>query len=119
MSEIDRFLTDAVTVHGICRTRLRDAVEEGATEIPASCEEDCEFSRWLGALDPATRMSPHYFVVRRLHAEFHRVASEVREMALAGRRAEALERLRAHGTLAGVSEALTLEVSAWREQLAG
>lgn len=122
MSDINQQLTHAVAAHGMWKARLKDAIEHGSSEFsPATVARDdqCEFGRWIhGGIDPGARLSPHYTEVRRLHAEFHRIAGRILDLAVTGRTAEAHEQLGVSGEFAHASAQLTREVTAWRHEAA-
>ena len=79
----------------------------------------CEFGKWLyGArLSAEDRESLAYREVESLHAEFHRVAAQVVELAAAGQTVEAYGLL--YGDYVTMSGRLAIALRAWKESLAG
>jgi methyl-accepting chemotaxis protein len=109
----------AIAAHGLWKARLAKTIELGKTEIPpASVLQDiqCDFGKWLygNALTPEDKGSSHYKTIRDLHAEFHRTAARVTELALAGRKAEALAMMELGGVYTTVSSKLTRSLLEWR-----
>jgi hypothetical protein len=92
----DRLLrraNDAIWTHHTWITVLRRAIAEGASEYTVDVvgdEERCEIGRWLAAEIPNDfRGTELYDATRRAHARFHREASSLLEMALAGKKHQA------------------------------
>ncbi len=112
-------ITKAIGVHGAWKTRLRSAIAARHIEIPPAViarENMCDFGKWLhsGELDNATRQSEIYRRVRTLHADFHRVASEVAQLALDGKTEEAEESMALNGAFALASAKLTGAMLEWQ-----
>ncbi|MBP9185091.1 MAG: CZB domain-containing protein [Fuscovulum sp.] len=90
-NDLEPALRAAMEAHARWRLRLKTALTTRRSDIPveqAACDDRCEFGKWLHdpSLDPAIRDSQPYRVVRRLHAEFHKVAADALEGALNGQR---------------------------------
>jgi hypothetical protein len=97
---------------------LFDAVETGSSEWTVESirsHDRCQFGKWLASLTPAESSSEHCKKVTELHAAFHEAASEVLELALAGRKQEAEASIGLGGRFAVVSSDLTMAMSAWKE----
>ena len=89
--DLESALRDAMVAHTKWRLRLKTAISSRTSDITpqhAACDDQCDFGKWLYGpdLDDDIRNSPPYKVVRRLHAEFHKVASESLEGALNGQK---------------------------------
>ena len=78
-------------------------------------DDACEFGKWLSALPLSQRLSEHCKSVRALHAEFHGLAADVLELALAGRKDEAAAAIALGSRFAAVSSKLTMAVLAWKD----
>ncbi|GIX15226.1 MAG: hypothetical protein KatS3mg118_3185 [Paracoccaceae bacterium] len=105
--------------HGAWKLKLRTACTTGALPVPAADvarDDACAFGRWLRQIgaDPALRRSAHYDRVRRLHADFHRVAGRVAERVARGDLAAARQELEGGG-FDGASAALRDALMAWRQ----
>lgn len=113
MEEIQK----AIAAHGMWKQRLRTAIATGQSDVSVSdvCHDNqCAFGKWLYTLDPATRSSNRWQCVRTLHADFHREAARILELALAGRKFEAEEALTFSRPFSDISAKLTAEMMAWK-----
>jgi Chemoreceptor zinc-binding domain len=110
-------LEHAIAAHAKWKWRLRDAMNTGKSQWQIGdvrTDRACEFGKWLHALPMAQQLAGHYEKVRALHAEFHTVAAEVLELALAGRKDEAAAAMAFGSRFSAVSSNLTMAVSAWQ-----
>lgn len=110
-------ITAALAAHGQWKARLRTAIAEGKCDLTVTIalrDDQCAFGKWLhGEASPELRSSAHYSSCKQLHAEFHRAAGEVLQLALAGKKAEAEAKLASGTPFTGTSMKLTLELSNW------
>jgi hypothetical protein len=115
--EIDK----AIAAHGAWKDKLRSAIKTGECEsTPARVKQDnnCSFGKWLHErVDPALRTTSHYQQVLRLHADFHREAGSILEIALRGGKDEANQRMQMGGTFVRTSAELTKTMRAWQAAL--
>ena len=114
-------LDHAIAAHAKWKYRLMDAINTGKSEWHVSdvrTDNACEFGKWLSALPLSERLSEHCRKVRALHAEFHWLAADVLELALAGRKDEATAAMALRSRFAAVSSSLTMAVIAWKEAAA-
>ncbi len=113
-------LTKGIASHGMWKQRLVDAIENGKSEWQPEtvCQDDqCEFGKWLYSCTPQDRASEHYPKVKRLHAEFHKVAANVLQLALNKEREDA-EKAIGHGSkYADISSELTRSMMEWKKTL--
>ena len=112
----------AIAAHARWKHFLKNAVatqkgERPVTEVQA--ENECEFGQWLLSLPVPDRQSVHWQKVRALHAEFHRAAAHVLELALAGKREEAEADMKIRGDFTRVSSQLTIAMAGWKRDIAG
>jgi hypothetical protein len=119
MASIQEDIDKALGAHALWKMRLRTAIHKGQLDIAASeiaRDDRCEFGRWLrGATIPKeAKASKHFAVVVRLHSEFHRVAAQIAELAIAGRKDEASKLLNS-GEYARTSDGLAQAMEAWRD----
>jgi methyl-accepting chemotaxis protein len=117
LTHIDR----AMAAHGNWKTRLRDAIHSGKSDAnvaTVAVDNACEFGKWFLSLPNAERGSAQGRVVQTLHAQFHRAAANVLEMALAGRREEAELAMGTTKEFAQVSAKLTVAMIEWKNTLA-
>jgi len=115
-AHIDR----ALAAHGSWKSRLKEAIRTGqcrAGAAEAGVDNACEFGKWFYGLQPSERETQNGRDVRALHAEFHRVAAEVLDLALAGRREEADRLLEGGGKFAQATAKLTFALIGWKSRL--
>lgn len=111
-------IDQAVGAHGMWKNRLKTAIANGALEIPVETirpDDQCVFGKWLYGpkLSDADKATASYRTVRDLHAEFHKTAAQVVELALAGNKEEADKLL--HGEFADASINLTSAMMEWKQ----
>lgn len=108
----------AVGAHGLWKSRLRHAVATRRTDVPPEvvrADDRCKFGQWLHhAVGPAERTGSSFRTVRDLHAQFHREAAKVLDLALAGRTAEAEAAMAPASAFTEVSTQLTAAMMAWK-----
>jgi len=117
-NDLNRQVIKAMAAHSAWKQRLQEAVRTGRSEFqPADVAKDnqCEFGKWLHSLPLDLRQTEHYQEVRSLHAEFHKEAARVLELALAGRRAEAQQSLDHGGSYARCSAELIKALNRWKQ----
>ncbi len=90
MDHLAKNIKEAIGSHGAWKLKLKTAVTMGYCDLPvtdASCDHDCNFGKWLHSpnFDAETRMGAPYRVINRLHAEFHKCAGSVLDLATSGR----------------------------------
>ncbi len=115
-------LDRAIAAHAKWKYRLMDAIDTGKSQWRISdvrTDNACDFGKWLAALPLTERLSEHSKKVRALHTEFHGLAADVLELALAGRKAEATAAMALGSRFAQVSSGLTMAVLAWKETAPG
>jgi len=116
VKEID----DAIAAHGLWKTRLKNAIATGKTEIPLPTirsNDQCAFGKWLHGqtLSAGDKTSEHYKTVANLHAKFHQAAAKIAELAVAGKKADAEKQLSSEGEFAKISGELTMAMLAWKK----
>ena len=111
----------AIKAHASWKDKLREAINSGECEsTPARVKQDCNcsFGKWLHErIDPAAKGTPHYQKVKQLHADFHREAGTILEVALRGNKDEANERMRLGSHFVQVSADLTRTMREWQAAL--
>jgi len=110
----------AMGAHGAWKLRLRTAISVGRSDANPSqvkCDNLCEFGKWLygQSIDGETKRGMPYQVIRRLHAEFHACASSVLELAIAGRKDQAITLL--EGEYTERSDKLVRAMTKWRGEI--
>jgi len=110
----------ALAAHSQWKKRLQDAIATHRSEFdPAVVKRDnaCQFGQWLHGLPPQDKVSEDFKRVRDLHAEFHKVTGEILELALSGRKDDALHQLEAGGSYGSASGKLVLALQGWKAKL--
>jgi hypothetical protein len=120
--KITEALDSALAAHAKWKYRLMDAIDTGKSEWRVGdvrTDNSCNFGKWLSELPLSDRLSENYKKVKALHAEFHGLAAEVLELALAGRKDEAATAMAMRSRFATVSSNLTMAVMAWKDAASG
>ncbi len=119
--ELKETISKAIAVHVDWKRKLDLAIETGQSEsTPERVRKDynCSFGKWLHhRIDPAAKDSPHYKDILELHADFHREAGHVLELALKGDKAAARELVASGSTFQKVSGELTRKMLIWKSEL--
>lgn len=115
-AEIDK----AIGAHGMWKTRLKQGIATGKFDTPVDTirvDNQCAFGKWLygSSLVPGDKTSNHYKNVKDLHAEFHRTAAKVAELALAGKKVQAEQMLSMQGEYSAISAKLTTAMMNWKK----
>ncbi len=113
-------IEEALGKHALWMSKLRQAVLDAPRGIDLEAigaDDRCDFGRWLygASWSSDERASRFYQEVRRVHADFHRVAAEVVELAVSGRTTEAFGVL--YGEYVTTSGRLAIALRAWQEDL--
>ena len=108
----------AISAHGAWRDRLSAAIATGKLETPlpnVKADNLCEFGKWLYGEGATLSGSDRYARIKDLHAQFHKAAGDVAELALSGKKSEAGAAMA--GEYAAVSSKLTKEMTDWEATL--
>ncbi len=121
MSEdLKRSITVAMGAHGMWKSRLADAAKTGQSEWTVDIlkqDNQCEFGKWLYALPAQFRTNEHYEIVKKKHAEFHKLCAHILGDALAGKLEKAQNELAADSEFAKQSNNLILLMSKWKRAI--
>jgi len=115
--EVQSQLTKAMATHGAWKRRLEEAIQTGKSDITperASVDDQCEFGKWLYSLPRQLRESATWQKVRTLHADFHREAGRVLQLALTGRKTEAKAAMSHGGAFTLRSAELIRALQQWK-----
>jgi methyl-accepting chemotaxis protein len=110
----------ALTAHAQWKKRLQDAIATGQSEFkPEVVKTDnaCQFGQWLYGLSSEEKKSDDYLKVKALHANFHRIAGEILQMALSGKKDGALEKLEHGGEYGTASGKLVIALQQWQQKI--
>lgn len=113
-------LDKAIAAHGMWKVRLKQAIDTGKIDAPIPTirqDNQCAFGKWLygDTLSAADKAGTQYKTVKELHAEFHKTAAQVAELATTGKKTEAEKLMAAGGAYADVSAKLTSAMMAWKK----
>jgi hypothetical protein len=115
-------LDQAIAAHAKWKYRLMEAIDTGKSEWRVGdvrTDNSCNFGKWLSGLPLSERLTENFKKVRALHEEFHGLAANVLELALAGRKEEATAAMALGSRFATVSSNLTMAVIAWKDAASG
>ena len=110
----------ALLAHGQWKKRLQDAISTGQSEFKAvdvKRDDACQFGKWLYGLPQEDKNSEHYQTVKSLHADFHKAAGEVLELAIAGKKQEALKKLEYDSQYGIAAGKLVVALQLWKAKL--
>jgi len=82
-------ITKAIGAHGMWKARLRTAIDTGKSDTnvaDAGKDNGCGFGQWLygPTIEAAAKGGADFKEVQKLHAEFHKAAAQVLQLAFAG-----------------------------------
>lgn len=111
----------AISAHGQWKMKLRKAIDTGECEsTPFRVKQDCNcaFGKWLHQrIDPVTKKTPQYPHIVKLHADFHKEAGSILQVALHGDKEEARTLIALGSNFSRISAELTREMGAWQKSL--
>jgi hypothetical protein len=110
----------ALTAHGAWKHRLNTAIASGSSEFQViQIKEDnrCDFGKWFYSLPIEIRGTDYGKKVQKLHAEFHVEAARILDLALKGKKKEALQSLETGTQYVRISGQLYLELNQWKQRL--
>ena len=110
-------IKSAIGAHGLWKSRLREAIAGGTSQLRASVVRDdhqCEFGKWLHSADATTKQSKHYGSCLEIHRRFHIAAAKIVSLIAVGKKQEASEALEGNSDFSKTSTELTLAMMAWR-----
>jgi methyl-accepting chemotaxis protein len=113
-------IDSALTAHALWKKRLQDAVSTGKSEFkPETVRTDnaCQFGQWLYGLPLGDTKSESYLKVKTLHADFHKVAGDILQLALSGKKEEGLKKLEYGGEYGSITGKLVLALQSWKEKI--
>lgn len=113
-------LDKAIGAHGSWKTRLKTAIETGKIEVSIDTikvDNQCAFGKWFygSTLNPQDKTSTHYKTVKELHAEFHKIAAKVAELAINGKKSDAEKMMAVGGEYSKISSKLTQAMIDWKK----
>lgn len=113
-------IDSALNAHAQWKIRLKDAIEQGQSEFKVDVvkkDNECQFGKWLHSLPESDRQTEDYQKIKTLHAEFHKTAGEILELAVTGQKDEAVKKLEHGGGYGRITGKLVLALNEWRSKL--
>lgn len=113
-------ITNGIAAHGMWKQRLISAIKTGQSEWTPEivCQDDqCEFGKWLYSCSPEEKSSPYHSKITQLHANFHKTAAVILDLALQGKTSEAEEKIGMASEYKDNSARLTREMMNWKNEL--
>lgn len=116
---LDEQINKALEAHALWKTRLQEAINSGTSQYSVEglrVTNQCDFGRWLYfEIDPSSQNSEHYEKVRDLHQAFHQEAANILELALSGKKQDAMVLLGPNGLYESLSSGLIVAMKHWRD----
>ena len=113
-------ISKGIAAHGMWKQRLINAIKTGQSEWTPEivCQDNqCEFGKWLYSCTPAEKSSPYHHKITKLHADFHKTAAVILDLALKGKTDEAEEKIGPDSIYKDNSARLTREMMNWKSEL--
>jgi len=113
-------IDSALTAHGLWKKRLLDAIEKGTSEFKVyvvNKDNACQFGQWLYSLSEEEKSSQDFMKIKDLHAEFHKTAAAILELAMNGKKEEALKKMEYGGGYGQITGKLVLALNEWKNKL--
>jgi methyl-accepting chemotaxis protein len=110
----------ALAAHSQWKKRLLEAVSTGKSEFkPETVKLDnaCQFGQWLYGMSDAEQKSEDYLKVKQLHAEFHKIAGSILQLAVSGKKDEAHAKLDPGGEYGKAAGKLVLALQTWKDRM--
>lgn len=114
----DQQVDAALVAHGLWKARLREAIDSGKSDFSVDKvqrDDACDFGQWLRS---PGHHGPEFDKVRQLHAAFHLEAAKVLQLAVTGRKADAVAALGIGGEFSKASSRLVVALKSWQQKAA-
>ncbi|HEY4787076.1 MAG TPA: CZB domain-containing protein [Bacteroidales bacterium] len=115
-----KMIDKALIAHKEWKNRLENAINTGHSDFnPVAVKTDnaCEFGKWLSSLPAEEKTSKDYTLVKDLHAEFHKTAGDILQLAVSGKKDDAIKKLSFGGTYGIASSKLCSALYDWKKKL--
>jgi hypothetical protein len=113
-------LDNALSTHALWKKRLQEAIENGKSEFQVSVvqkDNACQFGQWLYNFSEQEKQSDDYIKVKDLHAEFHKTAADILQLAINGDKFEALKRIESGGGYSRITGKLIIALNSWKSKV--
>jgi uncharacterized protein YqfB (UPF0267 family) len=115
-----KMIDKALLAHKEWKKRLEDAINSGHSDFKPKIvmsDNSCEFGKWLYSLSVVEKSSIDYDKVKKLHAEFHKIAGDILQNAITGNKDEAKTKFSFGGTYGIASSRLCNALYDWKKKL--
>jgi len=115
-----KMIDKAVMAHKEWKDKLENAINAGRSDLnPLVVKTDnaCEFGKWLYSLSAADKANVTFNTIKELHAEFHKIAGDILQLAVNGQKEDAIKKLSFGGTYGIASSKLTTALYEWKKKL--
>ena len=118
---LDRVQVDkGVGAHAMWKSRLQKAIESGKLEVSLDVvrvDNACAFGKWFLGTDipESVKQTAQYQSIKEMHAQFHKTAAKVGELAVAGKKSDAERMMAENGEFAALSLRLTAALMDWKK----
>ena len=115
-------ITKAISAHGMWKTRLKQAIDTGKMDVSvhdARADNVCAFGKWFysQSIPASVKQSSRYRSIKEMHAEFHKSAGKIAELALSGNKREAEQLMAPNSAFAALSLKLTSALMEWKKHI--
>ena len=113
-------LDNALSAHALWKKRLQEAIENGKSDFQVSVvqkDTECQFGKWLYSVSEQEKTSDDFVKVKNLHAEFHKTAAEILQLAINGDKVEALKNIEMGGAYGRITGKLIIALNAWKSKI--
>ena len=121
MTDYSDQINKALLAHGAWKQRLQSAVAAGASEfvvVHVETDNRCDFGKWFYGLPTGLRATNTAGKIQALHAEFHKEAARILDLALKGKKDQAQQALGPGEKFSLSSGQLALALKQWEKALA-
>jgi hypothetical protein len=115
-----KMIDKALLAHKEWKIRLESAIQTGQSDfnpVVVKTDNACEFGKWLYGLSSVDKSAMDFKTIKDLHAEFHKIAGDILQLAVSGQREEALKKLSFGGFYGVASSNLSTALYEWKKRL--
>ncbi len=114
-------ISKAIDAHAAWKQKLRHAIDTGECESTperVKMDNNCAFGKWLyDRIDEKAKSSEFYDITVALHANFHKSAGHILELALSGEKNQARSLMGLDSDFTRYSGQLTRKLKEWQAAL--
>lgn len=117
-TELAMNITNAIVAHGKWKVRLKDAANSGRSEFSVDkvrVDDGCDFGKWFYSLPPEQIASAEAVKIKEMHADFHKEAARILELALNGHLNAAKKAIKPGSYYGKISSSLVSILADWKK----